>query len=142
MGKCPLSKSPMIDTQLTLGKTPSLEFNAAKLIIWMVKSTIIFTFILRFKVLELPLCKEKDERKHLMDSSTVSWYNITYGAICSREFKESTYVSVKCDRFEKPKRVWFDTLIKDMDTNGLKLCQILVYFEIYVCDNRKKGCVV
>ena len=48
MGKSPLSNH---GTQLTLGKTPSLEFNVVKLIIWMVESTILFTFHQKFKVL-------------------------------------------------------------------------------------------
>ena len=51
----------MIGTQLALGKTPSLEFNVVKLVIWMVASTIPLTFHPKFKVLELPVCKEKIE---------------------------------------------------------------------------------
>jgi len=87
-----------------------------KLVIWMVASTISFIFHPKFKVLELPVCKKKVEEKLLIDSLTVSWYSIIYGGMCSKERKESTYMSVRCDRFKKPKRAWLDTLIKDMDT--------------------------
>ena len=80
----------MIGAQLTLGKTPSLEFNVAKLVMWIVASTISFTFHPKFKVLELPVCKGKVDRKLLIDSSTVSWYAIIYGGMCSKEYKEST----------------------------------------------------
>ena len=100
----PLIESPMIGAQLTLGKTPSLEFNVVKLVIWMVESTIVFTFHLKFKALVLLVCKEKSERKLLINSSTVNWYVIIYRGMCSKEYKESTYVSVKCDRFKRPKR--------------------------------------
>jgi len=134
----------MIGAQLTLGKTPSLEFNVVKLVIWMVASTISFIFHPKFKVLELSVCKEKVERKLLMDSSTVSWYAIIYGGMCSNEYKESTFMSVKCGHFKKSKRAWLDTLIKDMDTwpdNSVKLCKCILRLicEMYLIS--QQGCI-
>ena len=106
----------MIGTQLTLGKTPSLKFNVVKLVIRMLTRTVSFTFHPKFEVLKLLVYKEKVERKLLMDSFTISWCAIIYGGMFSKEYKESTYMSVKCGRFKKPKRAWLDTLIMDMDT--------------------------
>ena len=118
----------MIGTQLTFGKTPSLEFNVVKLVIWMVVSTIPFIFHPKFKVLELPICKEKVEQKLLMDFSTVSWYAIIYGGMCSKEYKESTYLIVKCGRFKKLERAWLDALMMDMDTWPVNCVKFLSVF--------------
>ena len=71
-----------------------------KLVIWMVASTISFTFHPKFEVLKLPVYKEKVERKLLMDSFTISWCAIIYGGMFSKEYKESTYMSVKCGHFK------------------------------------------
>jgi len=65
----------------------------------------------------------------------VSWYAIIYGGMCSKEYKESTYVSVKCGRFKKLERAWLDALMMDMDTwlvNYVKFFQLIekdVYFK-------------
>ena len=99
----------------------------------------------KFKVLELPVCKEKVERKLLIDSSMISWYAIIYGGMCSKEYKESTYVSVKCGRFKKPKRAWLDTLIKDMDTwpdNSVKLFKCILRSMCEMYPISQQGCIV
>jgi len=76
----------------------------------MVESTILFTFHQKCKVLELSICEEKGDQKHLIDSSMVSLYAIIYGDMCSKEYKESTTAS------KSQKGSWLDTLIEDMDT--------------------------
>jgi len=75
----------------------------------------------------------------------VSWYTIIYRGICSKEYKESTYVSVKCGRFKKPKRAWLDTLIKDMDTwpdNSVKLFKCILRSMCEMYPISQQGCIV
>jgi len=53
--------------------------------------------------------------------------------MCSKEYKDPTYVSVKRGRFKKPKMAWLDALMMDMDTspnNSVKIVEECI--ETYV----------